>query len=284
MILDSDFDIISRVNDAIFFTGTRQVVFTSNIRNIEIEGERYDAAQAKIINNDGDLLYRCEVVFDREDVIHIPGTYYASSYDLPAAYDKKGQRTGRGMRIKSRSFELHSKSTDVYESKFYNHKTGNWEITRNYRIYTTAASLKKIKDIDVEAYRLVYYDTKAEETRKIESVVENFNGHHRIQFMTGVYRNNDGLFAKADVDGKTLVISMDNVEMKITEPNRWAPYYTYRPILKGRGTTIKNNFFEVDVVETKVANKNTWDEDQEATLVEHRYVLVINPNTIVKTK
>ena len=283
MILDSDFDIISKANDTILFIGTRRVVFTSNVRILEIDGKRYYAAGANIVNNDGDLLYHCEVVFDREDVIYHRGTYYGPAYSTPVAY-KNGQRTGHGLRIKDHSFELDSKNTDIHESKFYNRKTGNWEITRNYRIYTTATSLKKIEDINVDAYRLVYYDTKVEDTNKIENATESFNGHYRIQFTTNVYRTNNGLFAKANIDGRTLVISMDNMEMKITEPSRWAPYYTYRPILKGRGTTIKNNFFDIDVVETQVVKKNDWDEAQQSTIVDNRYVLVINPKTIRKTK
>ena len=281
MLLDSDFDIIKKVNDAAKFTGLRRVVFTSNIRNIEYDGGIYLAASAKVIDNDDELMYKVAVIFPREDVVHYAGTYYGPAYSVPVAY-KKGapvvDKDGhiKGMRIKGYSFELMSSETRTYETEFYNRKTGNREITKNYMIYATAASLKKIEPIHTEMYRLVEYDTVVEETKKIENAVKNFDGHRRVEFTTGVYNRNGYLYAKANVDGSILEISMMNVPMKTTEPNRWAPYYTYRPIINGRGCTIKGHCFDIDVVETKVSSKNEWNENEHATVVTHYYTLITN--------
>ena len=281
MLLDSDFDIIKKVNEAAKFTGLRRVVFTSNIRRIESEDGMCNAAMANVIDNNDELMYRVAVVFPNEDVIHHSGTYYGPAFSVPVAY-KKGapvvDKDGnvKGIRIKGYSFELMSSETRMAESEFYNRKTGNREITKKYSIYTTAASLKKIEPIHEEMYRLVEYDTTVEETKKIENEIKNYNGHHTVEFTTGVYNRNGYLYAKANVDGTILEISMMSIPMKTTEPNRWAPYYTYRPIINGRGCTIKGHRFDLDVVETKVNSKNEWDENEHATVVTHYYTLITN--------
>lgn len=284
MILDGDFDIFEGISKAAKFTGKRTVRFTSNIRNYTLDNRNILGAAAQVLDNEGKSLYNCVVVFDTADTVYRCGTYYAPGYTLPVKYHKSQRIEDRGVRIKNNSFELFVDRTETRDSNFYNRKTGNNELTHYYYIFTKAESLKKIESIDCEQYNSVKHDTAVQNTNKIESATESFNGHHHIQFTTGVYRNNDGLFAKANVNGRTLVISMNNVEMKISEPNRWAPYYIYRPILKGRGTTIKNNFFDVDVVETQVVKKNSWNEAQQATVVDNKYVLVVNPETIKKTK
>lgn len=294
MLLNDDINILGNASDMVKFTGHFRVMFTSNIYKKEFSKEgnsrildTHYVANANVIIENSDKMYRCYIEFPVEDVIGYYGNYY-----LPKNY-KNDTCLEHGRHIKDRWFVLYSSITIVNTYKVYNVLTTQFETTKTYCLQVRANTLQEIMSIDTVPYQLILKDTTYEDTEKIEDPILSFEGIHKLRFTTGVYEKytlnigsqylND-LFAKAEIAGVNVVVSMGNLKMKVIEANKWQPYTVYRPVVNGKGTTIKDHHFEVEVIDTQVKTRNVWDKDKQKTIVSHEYILTINPTTFKKIK
>lgn len=296
MLLDQDFNIIENVSDSVKFVGHFRAVFTSNIYQKDVYNSKngtskiYLVANANLIIEGTDKMYRCYVQFPKDDIF-----FYNSSsggYYLPATYIK-GQRTTHGTRLKGFSFEIDSVLTNIDRYKRYNLRTGQFETTSYYRISVKADTLKNIENLDTTPYQLIMYDKSCEDTVIVEDAPLSFNGHHRIQFTSGIYRTpvitdcgvySEYYFANAVVADVKVAFVFNSFEMNMIEASRWCPYTVYRPVISDKGATLKGHTFDLDVVDTQVSTIYTYDEERQVSIAKHSYVLVINPKTITRVR
>lgn len=296
MLLDQDFDIIENVSDSVKFVGHFRVVFTSNIYQKEVctskngASKNYLVANANVIIEGTDTMYRCYIEFPAEDIIR--HSSYNGTYWLPIAYNG-GQRTTHGTRLKGFSFEIDSVLTNIDRYKRYNSRTGQFETTSYYRISVKADTLKKIENLDTTPYQLIMYDKSYEDTVIVEDTPLSFDGHHKIQFTSGIYRKNvitnhdiysEYYFANAVIADVKVAFIFNGFEMNVIEASRWCPYTAYRPVISGKGATLKGHTFDLDVVDTQVTTRYTYDEERQVSIAKHSYVLVINPKTITRVR
>lgn len=303
MIQDNDFEVFEKISDMCKFTGKRIAKFTSNIFSCEFDNEDgtkeiLNVASAYVIDNENKHMYRVSVVFGPSDLIRYQATAYGPAYMLPVAYDNKGNKTGHGRHLKGFWFELDSSMTIINRHRYFNAKTGDFDITNNYRIYSNAKSLNKIENIDESKYQSIYSDTYKEVTKHIEHEMMNFNGDYRIKFTSNIYCNNtassdssiiSSLFANAMINGVKVQVSMEGQDIKTIPASRWQPYTVYRPfIVNGRGnkqsTTIKDHLFNVVIERTIVNKKYTWNEELQEATAQYYYVVVLQSDSIRKAK